>query len=678
MVAAIPDARRLGIVGCGAAARRCHVPALVGDGPFRLTALVDAVPGHATAAAEHYGKLRIERGLPAEAGELAVGDDLGDVLAKIDAAVVATSHDSHAEVAVKLLRAGKHVLIEKPLALTVQQCGWLHAAAQAGQSVAMPAHVRRLFPSARWVKSVLVSGRLGVVRRVRWSEGQPYSWPVVSPFMFAPAHAGGGLLTDSGPHVFDILLYWFGQPSHLRSFADNSDGGTDSEVKVEIGLGTVEATVELSRLRNLSGRCLVEADHGTLTVDTGFPARFVEQDRAGRVVGSGPIPVIPPAQDTWVGLFREQLADFDRVISGGGTQLATFDEGVASVRLLEACRIVRPARLPRPWRCPRAPRRRAVGRVAVTGATGFIGSHLAERALASSGTVVAVAREVMRFARLSHLDHSRIVYVQADIRDRPSLAAAFRGSDIVVHTVYGSDGPPAERWSVSVDGTDAVLEAAIEAGVRRVIHISSVAVYDDANRRSLDESCPTLPLRSGDLTYPQQKVVAERRVLAAGQRGLEVVCLQPTVVYGPWGPAWTTGPLRRLPQANHRLPTGSQTGVCNAVHVQDVADAALFAATATEASGLRLLVSGPRPVNWGEFYDAHRSILGLPRPRRFELAELDDALERDLYRSQVVASTARLRALGFQPRIDFGEGMVNVAAWAHWAGYGAPAGYGKD
>jgi len=64
MVAVIPDARRLGIVGCGAAARRCHVPALVGDGPFRLTALVDAVPGHATAAAEHYGKLRIERGLP--------------------------------------------------------------------------------------------------------------------------------------------------------------------------------------------------------------------------------------------------------------------------------------------------------------------------------------------------------------------------------------------------------------------------------------------------------------------------------------------------------------------------------------------------------------------------------------------------------------------------------------
>ena len=115
-----------------------------------------------------------------------------------------------------------------------------------------------------------------------------------------------------------------------RSFADNSDGGTDSEVKVEIGLGTVEATVELSRLRNLSGRCLVEADHGTLTVDTGFPARFVEQDRAGRVVGSGPIPVIPPAQDTWVGLFREQLADFDRVISGGGTSWGDGHSGCLS------------------------------------------------------------------------------------------------------------------------------------------------------------------------------------------------------------------------------------------------------------------------------------------------------------------------------------------------------------
>ena len=660
-----PGGRRLAIIGCGAAARLCHLPALAAGTPLRLVALVDRVEANARDAATRYAELRAAHSTaPAEAP--VVSGDLATVLPGIDAAVVATAHESHAAVATTLLRAGKHVLIEKPLALTVEQAERIRAAAAESGALVMPAHVRRLFPSARWVKSIIDSGRLGTVHRVSWAEGRPYSWPVVSPFMFEPASVGGGVLADSGPHVLDVLLWWLGEPARVTSVADNADGGADSEVAIGLTFGTVEAQVELSRLRELGNTCAIAAEHGMITVDTGFPAEYTERDAVGAVIASGPVPVLQPAQGTWVGLFREQFADFDRAIVGEPTRLANFDDGVATVRLLEACRALPANRLPQPWTGPHPTTAMVDARVAVTGATGFIGSHIVERLLAAGARPVAVGRNLAKFARLSHLDPDRLQYALAETRDRRALVEALRGSDVVVHTVYGSGGSPEERWSVTVDGTAAVLDAAVEAGVHRIVYLSTVAVYDAGERASIDEDCPTLAPADNDLSYGRQKLVAEQRIMTGSGR-VEVVCLQPTVVYGPGAPSWTIQPLRRLPVANHVLPTGPDTGACNAVHIQDVADAVVFATTVDGLAQTRLLISGPNVVPWGEFYDAYRSMLGLQPPRRHDPDALE-AWERGLYVSRSTVDTSRLRAVGFEPRVPFADGIGHVAAWARWAG----------
>jgi predicted dehydrogenase/nucleoside-diphosphate-sugar epimerase len=665
MTSASLDGRRLAIVGCGAAARVCHLPALAADGPFRLVALVDRLAANAAATAARYQEMR--GGQPGSTDRMYVGDDLNAVLPDIEAAIIATAHDAHAEVAVTLLRAGKHVLVEKPLALTVAQCNQIRAAAAATGAVAMPAHVRRLFPAARWVRSVLENGRLGAVRTIRWSEGTPYEWPLASQFMFAPARMGGGVLADSGPHVFDMLLYWLGEPAKIVSFNDNTDGGCPSEVRVGLTYGQVHVDVELSRLRELDNRCVIEAEYGSLTVGTGFTAQFVEHDTRARVVDSGPVPVLPPAQDTWLGLFRAQLADFDRVIDRKPTQLAAFSDGVAPVRLIEECQGRTAGRLPRPWTGPYPPSREVGGQVAVTGATGFIGSHVVERLLATGGRSVAIARDFAKLARLSHLDSDRVRFAHADVRDRRSLADAFRDSEVVVHAAYGSDGSPDEQWSVTVGGTAAVLDAAIGAGVRRIVYLSTVAVYDAADQIVINEDCPALSSAPADMSYGRQKLAAEQHITTAGAGRIEVVCLQPTVVYGPWGPSWTVRPLRRLLSASFLLPSGAGVGICNAVHVQDVADAVLFAATAQSLDGERLLVSGPMPVGWGVFYDAHRSMLGLERPVRSALTELEH-WEHQLYSSQATVDTGRIRAAGFEPRVGFAAGIAHVAMWASWAG----------
>ena len=672
MTDASSQPRRLAIIGCGAAARLCHLPGLAAGSPFRLVALVDRVGAHAAAAAACYEQLRADRGLPADAS-LEVTDDLDRVLPAIDAAVVATANETHAEVAAALLQAGKHALVEKPLALSVGECDLLRQAAAAGRAVAAPAHVRRLYPSALWMKTRLEDGAVGPIRRVRWSQGQVFGWPVVSDFTFHSGHAGGGLLADMGPHVLDMFLFWFGQQLSVTSYRDNRAGGTESEVRIGLSLDGIPAEVELSRLRELDNRCIIEGERRTLRVGTRAAADYAEYDPAGRLLTAGPVPVLPPAQTSLEGLFREQLVQFDRAIAGTGSQLATFEEGVAAVRLLQACRTTRNGRreekLLRPWEDTRPARRCPATRVAVTGATGFIGSHVVERLLSTpeGPDVVAVTRSLPRLTRLAHLlDHTRLCYASADIRDRRSLAEAFRGCDVVVHTVYGSTGEQVHQWSVSVEGTASVLAAAARSGVRRVLNISTMAVYEPTGRAVLDEGCPLRPVVPGDLSYAQQKLAAERLVTQAGGGPMEVVTVQPTIVYGPWGPKWTVSPLERLGAGDCLLPSGSDHGVCNAVHVHDVADAVVFLAGLPAADQLRLLVSGPEPVGWGTFYDAYRGLLGVPRPGRG--AQAGPPTTSELYTTRVVVSTQRLGALGFHSRIGFAEGIAQVARWAKWAG----------
>jgi nucleoside-diphosphate-sugar epimerase len=429
--------------------------------------------------------------------------------------------------------------------------------------------------------------------------------------------------------------------------------------------------VALSRLRPLSDQIVVEGSLGSLTVDNDIDeATYVVRDESGAVRDTGPIPPLPATASSWDTLFATQLTEFDRAIAGADTPLATFADGVAVAGMLQACRAAEPVRLPRPWVDTRPlPNRRGVRRIAVTGATGFIGAHVVERLVGAedSGTdVVAVVRNLRKLARLAHLDPARVRHVRADIRDAAVLKEAFRDCEVVVHTVCGTTGDAAELYSVTVDGTAAVLAAATAAGVRRVVHLSTVDVYDPVPGPALDESCARPRPAGPGGGYRQQKLAAEELVMATSG-GPEVVCLQPTIVYGPWAPLTVSVLEEDLRTANETLPTGQDTGTCNALHVHDLADAVRFAATEPGVDHLQLLVTGPDTVAWGEYFDAHRRLLGVAPPEFYDSAQVP-ADDRALYESRVAVSAERLAGLGFRPGIGFAEGMAQVATWARWAG----------
>jgi nucleoside-diphosphate-sugar epimerase len=255
--------------------------------------------------------------------------------------------------------------------------------------------------------------------------------------------------------------------------------------------------------------------------------------------------------------------------------------------------------------------------------------------------------------------------VLVDVRDTAALTDAFRGCDAVVHAAYGTGGEPAERWSVTVDGTQSVLDAVTAARVDRLVHLSSMSVYDTTDVSLIDEDTPSVSSDPGDLSYARQKAAAERLLLDRAGDRLDLVCLQPSVVYGPWSPTWTLRPLRNLAEDNECLPSGGG-GICNAVHVHDVADAVAHLLAGPAPSERRFLLSGPVLTTWGAFYDHYRDMLRLPR---LDLPDSEGWPDRyrEYYARKVEVDSSRLAAAGFRPTVRLDEGMAQVGAWATWA-----------
>jgi nucleoside-diphosphate-sugar epimerase len=139
-----------------------------------------------------------------------------------------------------------------------------------------------------------------------------------------------------------------------------------------------------------------------------------------------------------------------------------------------------------------------------------------------------------------------------------------------------------------------------------MVHISTAAVYEPMTDGDVDERHQiqkTDPYRAVKADIEQ-----ELRKLSQDQ-GLDVVILQPTVVYGPQGRAWTDSPVRDLLVGSVVLPNNGN-GLCNAVFIDDVCQAAIKALTAVVPPGERFLISGPAPVKWREFFGFYSSMIG--------------------------------------------------------------------
>jgi nucleoside-diphosphate-sugar epimerase len=319
-------------------------------------------------------------------------------------------------------------------------------------------------------------------------------------------------------------------------------------------------------------------------------------------------------------------------------------------------------------------------RYLVTGATGFVGSHIVECLVARGDVVRALVPPHESAGPL----HERGVEVWVgDLTGSEDLVDAVASADVVVHcaAVVRLAASRRDLWELNVGGTERLLAASAEAGLSRFVYLSSVAVYEYAPP-PLTEDAPKRPVGA----YGESKWAAERALWRyCAERELPAVALRPCFIYGPRdGHTWPI--LRRLFQM--RIIPMSEGGrrVLDLVYVSDVVDAVLAAATKPAAVGHAYNITDGESHTWRDIVATYGQTTGqgptiLPVPGWALMLILEVALRlRHLMRASSertdrlrqlrlldldahYAIDAACRDLGYTPQVGFAEGLRRTLTW---------------
>lgn len=321
--------------------------------------------------------------------------------------------------------------------------------------------------------------------------------------------------------------------------------------------------------------------------------------------------------------------------------------------------------------------------VLVTGATGFTGGHLAT-SLARRGHRVRALVRPRSLARFEQSAPARagVEAAAGDLTDAEAVRRAAIGVEVVYHiaATYREAGQPSSAYrAINIDGTRNVLEAALAAGARRVVHCSTGGVHGHVENPPANEDAPFNP---GDI-YQETKLEAEILAREFGcTRGLEVVIARPIGIYGP-------GDMRFLkmfrPIARGRFPLlGAGEVFYHLTYIDDLVEGFRLCGEVTSAAGRTYILAGPEYTTLNELVARIAAEFGVAPPRwhvpvwPFWVAGLvceaiciPLRIEPPLYRRRVDFYTksrafdiTRARTeLGYNPTTDLRTGIHLTANW---------------
>jgi dihydroflavonol-4-reductase len=283
----------------------------------------------------------------------------------------------------------------------------------------------------------------------------------------------------------------------------------------------------------------------------------------------------------------------------------------------------------------------------LTGATGFLGSHVA-RALAEQGADLRLL--VRPTSNLKNLEGLKADTATGDLRDAASLEKAMSGCDTVFHVaadyrLWVRD--PAEMYRSNVEGTQAILEAARKQGIRRVIYTSSVATMGfTSNGHPADEGSP-VSLDDMIGPYKRSKFMAEQIALDAGRRGMPVIIVNPTTPIGERDVKPTPTGRIVVDFLKRKFPAYVETGL-NLVDVRECARGHI-AALERGKPGERYILGGEN-LTLKQILDALGKVTGLPSPKvklpyffAFATGVVDEAITGRLLKREPRATVDTVR-----------------------------------
>lgn len=329
-------------------------------------------------------------------------------------------------------------------------------------------------------------------------------------------------------------------------------------------------------------------------------------------------------------------------------------------------------------------------RVAVTGASGFLGRKLVAALRAAGHTVTAVVRASVDPARRAALHVDNVNIVTSALDDELGLGEAFAGVDAVFHLagLVDCERSRAEAEAVNLVGTEAVLAAARGAKVRRLVYASCEAVTrSDEARSYVDETHPQ-PSQFYD-PVTETRALAEDLVVAASDAAFETVTLRFGRLWGVGDTSLLPGYVREARAGRVRLVGGGRS-LLSTCYVDNAVDALGLAMTREAASSKLYYVTDDERVSWRSYLSRLHKALGLPEVQKntpYAVAWLSAWLS-DRVQKASRGARSRLQAdgvsfhfniqrarneLGYAPRVSLDEGFAKMKAWVAAVGVEAIA-----
>lgn len=316
------------------------------------------------------------------------------------------------------------------------------------------------------------------------------------------------------------------------------------------------------------------------------------------------------------------------------------------------------------------------GTALITGATGLLGSHLTD-------LLLRVGQRPRVFVLPGQsIPWNGVDVHRGDLRDRTAVAAAVRGVEVVFHcaAVTGVAAPRDSYHQINVVALGELVDAAQKAGVRHVVHVSSITVHGNDIRGWADEGAPFCPAPN---PYSRSKVAGERLLSRlVKEHGAPVTVVRPGWIYGPRDTA-SFARLAALVSARRMVTIGRGGNHLPLVYASDVAQGLILAA-AKPPRGCTYLLVNEELITQSDFLAAIANELGAAQPRLrvpYKLAlcagTAGDVMARvsrarapvtrygvELLGGENRYSSARARTdLGFEPRVGMREGVQRTVAW---------------
>jgi nucleoside-diphosphate-sugar epimerase len=319
--------------------------------------------------------------------------------------------------------------------------------------------------------------------------------------------------------------------------------------------------------------------------------------------------------------------------------------------------------------------------ILVTGGTGFTGQHLVRRLLAQEHHVTVL--DLARTPLAEHLERAGARLMVGSVTDPLVVRSAVEGQELVYHLASAFRdiyAPDQVYWQVDVEGTRHVLDAAEDVGVRRVVHVSTQGVHGIVEDAPGDEGSPIAPRDS----YCEAKYQAEKVCHDFIERGMDVVIVRPTSIYGP-GDTHGWLKLFRMVRRGRFVMIGAGQTLNHPVYVDNVVDCLQLAAEVPGAKGRTYMAGDAEATTLNNLVHLIAETLGVElRVVRFpsyrvawlgaaavELACKPFGIAPPIFRRRLSwfrtnrafrIDRAR-QELGYEPRVGLSEGLARTGDW---------------